>query len=109
MRRLLAKIVDRTDRKYPQTWPYVVYKPRWLRSFLRWLCGVFKHELSKTEWGYGGGQYVDRWCRWCGKLIQVPKESVYFQFPHAKKFMGVLTAVNPEKALVNILEEEELR
>ncbi len=31
------------------------------------------HEISKTEWGYGGGLFVDRNCRWCDKVIKVPK------------------------------------
>ena len=40
---------------------------------LQCLCGrLTGHEPSKTEWGYGGGRYVDRWCRWCNLQIQVP-------------------------------------
>jgi len=39
------------------------------------LCGFLTgHELSETEWGYGGGRFVDRNCRWCDLLIQVPKQ-----------------------------------
>jgi len=34
-----------------------------------WLTG---HEISKTEWGYGGGKYADMNCRWCDKTIRVP-------------------------------------
>ena len=42
---------------------------------LEWLCGKLTgHELSKTEWGYGGGKFVDRNCRWCDKVIKVPKQ-----------------------------------
>ena len=29
------------------------------------------HEPSETEWGYGGGDYVDRWCN---KLMKVHKK-----------------------------------
>lgn len=71
---------DRTT--YPQLWycmPSTKRFPR-LRRVLQFLCGLTRHELSNTEWGYGGGKYADRWCRWCDKLFRVPKESVYFEF-----------------------------
>jgi len=71
------------DTDYPQTWNYLPRAKRFpkTRKLLQWLCGVFGgHELSKTEWGYGGGDYADRHCRWCDKLIKVPKESIYFEF-----------------------------
>jgi hypothetical protein len=77
----------RPDRwRYPQLW-YCGPK-RWKRNkrgvilrkarprlFLEWLCGAMTgHELSKTEWGYGGGKFIDRNCRWCDKFVQVPKD-----------------------------------
>ena len=71
------------DTDYPQTWYYMPGSKRFpkIRKLLQWFCGIFgKHELSKTEWGYGGGDFADRHCRWCDKLVQVPKESIYFQF-----------------------------
>ena len=41
---------------------------------MEWLCGFLTgHELSETEWGYGGGNYVDRHCRWCDRHFQIPK------------------------------------
>ena len=47
----------------------------WRRRFIQWLCGVLTgHEISKTEWGYGGGKFVDCNCRWCDKLIKIHKE-----------------------------------
>lgn len=66
-------------REYPQTWYYMPKRRglvrRGLRAALQWLCGKWGgHELSETEWGYGGGERVDRWCRWCDTRIQVPKE-----------------------------------
>lgn len=82
--------------EYPQTWYYM--PPLWrkhklgdpvkkhpigypARKGLQFICGILGgHELSKTEWGYGGGQFADRHCRWCDKLVRVPKESIYFQF-----------------------------
>lgn len=30
------------------------------------------HEISRTEWGWDGGPFVDRHCRWCDCVIRVP-------------------------------------
>jgi len=72
---------------YFQTWMYVsklrkipfigIYLIRVTQKICGFLCG---HELSKTEWGYGGGDYADRWCRWCNKLIRVKKENIHKEF-----------------------------
>ena len=83
------------DKDYVQTWYYMPKRKwfPWTRAGLQVLCGLFGgHELSKTEWGYGGGDTADRWCRWCDKLIEVPKESIYFQFKEsdAKGHMGII-------------------
>ncbi|HOU57772.1 MAG TPA: hypothetical protein PK556_12595, partial [Smithellaceae bacterium] len=62
---------------YPQLWDCW---PKWTgrknpRIFAArtlicgWLTG---HEISRTEWGYGGGKYADMNCRWCDKTIRVP-------------------------------------
>lgn len=68
------------DTDYPQTW-YYVPKNKYARRFCSFLCSILGgHELSNTEWGYGGGKYADRWCRWCNEMVQVPKESIYFRF-----------------------------
>ncbi len=66
---------------YPQTWYYM---PHWkpTKLFLQWLCGIIcGHEHSKTEWGFGGGKFVDHWCRWCNKCIQVPISEARFLHP----------------------------
>jgi hypothetical protein len=67
---------------YPQTWYFM---PHW-KIFslpLQYLCGLIcNHEPSKTEWGYGGGEYCDTWCRWCDKLLKINKESARFMFPN---------------------------
>lgn len=88
------------DTNYPQTWYYMPPRWKWVwsaesqierpiphpvgfkaRKIIEFLCGLIGgHELSKTEWGYGGGKYADRHCRWCDKVIKVPIESIYFQF-----------------------------
>src|SRR5208283_2278439 len=45
----------------------------WLRPLVQWACGLVSgHEPSRTEWGYGGGKFVDRNCRWCDHRIKVP-------------------------------------
>ncbi len=66
---------------YPQTWYYMPYwKP--MKRLIQWICGVVGgHEKSKTEWGYGGGEYVDNWCRWCNKVIRVSISETRFRHP----------------------------
>lgn len=94
--RILARISRlwkrNRDKDYPQLW-YCM--PWWTpaRRFLKWLCGVTGHELSETEWGYGGGKYADRHCRWCDKRIQVLIESVISEFPRARSLVGVVGTV----------------
>ena len=66
---------------YPQTWYYMPYRGV-AKRVLQWLCGLIGgHEKSKTEWGYGGGDYVDNWCRWCNKVIRVPISEARFTHP----------------------------
>ena len=76
---------DKRHHEYPQLW-YCMPR-RWKRDkegnilrraiprlILEKLCGwLTGHELSKSEWGYGGGKFVDHHCRWCDKVIKVPK------------------------------------
>ena len=65
--------------EYPQLWycmprRFIEGKLTKRAAMLQWLCKRFTgHEISKTEWGYGGGKFVDRNCRWCDKVIKVPK------------------------------------
>jgi len=72
--------------KYPQLWYVWSSVPRWKKDgsmtlrcrLLEGLCKLLTgHEISKTEWGYGGGYFVDRHCRWCDHLIKVPKDEEY--------------------------------
>lgn len=73
-----------SDPGYPQTWHMVVKRSRLSRAVLVWLCGFFTgHELSETEWDYGGGPTVNRNCRWCDKCFAVPKESIRGDFPES--------------------------
>lgn len=75
---------------YPQTWWIVAKWPKWLRIAIQWVCGKTGHELSTTEWGYGGGDKADCWCRWCNKLVEVPKTSVYFIHPESRPLMKLV-------------------
>jgi len=62
------------NKNYPQTWWYIPLKKNILRITLQKFCSIFTgHELSNTEWGYGGGRFLIRNCRWCGKAFKVPK------------------------------------
>lgn len=72
--------------EYPQLW-YCMPQNTKATKVLQWICGITGHELSAIEWGYGGGDYADRWCRWCNKRISVPKTSVQFQFPGSRERM----------------------
>ncbi len=94
VRKKLLLLAEQWDREtsppegYPQLWTFnsgiQMVWPR-LTKLLQWLCWLLVgHEPSKTEWGYGGGQYADRWCRWCNKMIRVQKESLYDEFGPTK-------------------------
>ncbi len=82
---------------YPQTWYYM---PRWkpMRKFCRFMCGIFTgHELSETEWGYGGDGLVDRHCRWCDKLHRVPISEARFAFQTFREMRPDKTMIFDEK------------
>lgn len=72
--RIHPKNWDRDNREYPQLWYCMPY---WAPacSLIEWLCGILVgHELSNTEWEFDGGGFIDRYCRWCNKMIRVPKD-----------------------------------
>lgn len=75
---------------YPQTWALVSRisrKSKWRGSIIRFLCWLLTgHELSKTEWGYGGGNKVDRWCRWCNKHFMVDSDAFWFESEKFREF-----------------------
>lgn len=85
---LFQKNRDTPERmKYPQLW-YCMPQNKYIKISLQFLCKIFGgHELSKTEWGYNGGEYADCWCRWCNRLVQVSKTSLYFTHPQSKDMM----------------------
>ena len=58
-----------------------------LYRFAQWFCGRFiGHQISPTEWGYGGGAYCDVWCRWCDHLSHIPLK----EHPRAIEVMNQL-------------------
>src|SRR3990167_801200 len=87
LREIVRRILPRLARVHPKNWtgpyPQLWYCwPDWTRRYrnprvyqLRTqLCAFLTgHEISETEWGYGGGDFVDRHCRWCDVLIKLPK------------------------------------
>ena len=77
----LRKIFKEIGSDYPQTWYFVSGRKPYISKTIQWLCNLItKHELSETEWGYGGGDYADCWCRWCNKRIKVLKSVIQFKF-----------------------------
>lgn len=88
---------NRSHQDYPQTWWIVVKLNPKIQKVIQSLCERFGgHEMSKTECGYGGGDYADVWCRWCNKLIKVPKTSLYFTHNDFKPFMKLINS-EPKK------------
>jgi hypothetical protein len=80
-----------SEKPYRQTWHLVARRSKPTRKILQFLCGlIIRHELSETEWGYGGGESADRWCRWCNKMFSVPKDSIRFQFKETSDFMDTV-------------------
>lgn len=104
---------------YPQTWWMKKYIP--FNLFRRWLiykgtyhhnplyyvltslCGLLTgHEKSDTEYGYGGGDFIDRNCRWCDKLILEPIEESKW----AKEGMLSYLIAEMKDGQAPVLEEE---
>lgn len=58
---------------------------KYLYSAIRSTCGKLTgHRPSKTEWGYGGGDYGDVWCRWCNQIGRIPRSELADRFEHAR-------------------------
>jgi len=64
-------------KSYPQlwdTWSWIAPKKSKRKNLLYFICGILTgHEVSETEWGYRGGNYIDRNCRWCDKVMREHK------------------------------------
>lgn len=83
---------------YPQTWVEVAKLRRvpWvgtmLYRFAQWLCGKLTgHHVSRTEWGYGGGDHADVWCRWCNKMGKIPRSELADRYVNARRTIWGLT------------------
>ena len=56
-------------------------KYKYRRIFAETICRLLtNHEISKTEWSYGGGEWIDCHCRWCDKVIRISSEEARFRF-----------------------------
>lgn len=80
---------------YFQTWTWNEKLRRWpiigsrLFRFVQLACGYLtKHPPSATEWGYGGGEYVDVWCRWCDKSASVTITEASRRWPMFMEMRG---------------------
>ena len=86
--RLALRLDTHEHGGYPQTWHLVTVRARPIRLGLVFLCGlVTGHELSETEWSYGGEAYAQRNCRWCDKSFHVPKDQIYTEFPDSSEMI----------------------
>ena len=79
--------------KYFQTWNRVTKIRRLkivgpiLYVLIQFLCGIItRHCVSKTEWGYDGGDIVDGCCRWCNKHIPIKYDTALFIYPNFKHY-----------------------
>jgi len=62
-------------------------KYRFRRPLIESACEfITGHEISDTEWGWGGGERVDCHCRWCDKVFTVPVTEARFRFPCFNSF-----------------------
>ena len=57
--------------------------------FMQFICGMIGHSFD-GDWGYGGGEYADVWCRHCNKFTQIPKTSVWFTRRESKGMMDMV-------------------
>ena len=83
---------------YYQTWNYWTKVRRWkiigpwLYRVGQWICGkCIGHEPSKTEWGYGGGDFADVWCRWCNQPGRIAKEELMARFSESREIIWEAT------------------
>lgn len=78
--------------RYIQTWKYFPYG-RWWSKPCQLICGLFTgHEWSKTESGYGGGPWMDVWCRWCNHNGKIP----IAESPQGDRLLEIWNSKPPE-------------
>lgn len=95
--RVLDILQEERVMRYFQTWGWnskLMRKCKRCALFWQWVCGLFGHEISRTEWGYDGGDTADVWCRWCNKFMQVSKSELQFRLGKDKR--GLLDMVEKE-------------
>ena len=58
-------------------------------KLIQFICGLIGHSFD-ADWGYGGGDYADVWCRHCDFFTQIPKTSIWFKRRFAKEMMAMV-------------------
>jgi hypothetical protein len=96
---------------YPQTWSSVCDLRKIpeigedIYRMVQKICGEHGHEWSKTEWGYGGGNGVDVWCRWCNFQTTIDIDEAIEIWPHIQPlYEQGLT----EEAIGDVVAESEV-
>ncbi len=72
--------VKKIGRKLP-----IIGKP--IMKSIQWLCGKITGHAFDGDWGYGGGDTADVWCRHCDYFTQIPKTSIWFTRRYSKEMM----------------------
>lgn len=73
-----------SDKAYPQTW----HLNGWRKPSKAFCERVVGHEISRTESGYAGGEWVTKYCRWCNQSLKIPARESYFAEQWGGLFQG---------------------
>jgi len=64
-----------------------------IKKSIQFVCGLFGHTYD-ADWGYGGGEFADAWCRFCDHFEHVHKTSIWFRNREARSLMSQI--ITPE-------------
>lgn len=67
---------------------------KYILRFIQLICGITTGHSYDGDWGYGGGDYADVWCRHCDNFTSVHKTSIWFR---NKESRGMMSMVEDEK------------
>lgn len=59
------------------------------------ICGARGHTPG-GDWGFGGGETVDSWCRWCDHYSLIPKSEASRYFPDMRTTVWNMTGQTPD-------------
>lgn len=60
---------------------------KYIKSVLQFLCGKLCGHCYDADWGYGGEETIDVWCRYCNYYTQLQKTSIWFRNKESRKLM----------------------